>query len=92
MRSLQQETKYWFFVSAIHIFEPIIFCSGDQGTNENQGNLCEPSVLLQSGSTGGLCAGVSPKLNMDIFTILESIYRFSEMDILRFMRRELINR
>ena len=54
--------------------------------------LCEPSVPLQSGSAGGLCAGVSPKLNMDIFTILDSIYRFSEMDILRFMRRELINK
>ena len=53
----------------------------------------EPSVPLQSGSAGGLCAGVSLKLNMDIFTILD-IYRFSEMDILRFMPhpQELINR
>lgn len=77
------------------IFEPIIVCTEAPVTNEGEGN-CEPSMIhapLQSGATGGLCAGVSLKLNMDIFTILD-IYRFSEMDILRFMPdpRELINR
>ena len=92
MMSLQQETKYWFFEPANKVFGPIVVCSQAQGTNESQGN-CEPSVPLQSGSTGGLCAGVSLKLNMDIFTILD-IYRFTEIDILRFMRhpRELIKR
>ena len=75
------------------IFEPIRFCTGSQGTNEGEGN-CETSRCpYKVGPQGGLCAGVSPKLNMDIFTILD-IYRFSEMDILRFMPdpRELINR
>ena len=63
-----------------------------QGTNQHRGN-CESSGPLQSGATGGLCAGVSPKLNMDSFTISD-ILRFTDMDISRFIpdpRRWLID-
>ena len=81
--SLQQETKYWFSIP-----DDLLFWTNQsqyevQGTNQRRGN-CESSGPLQSGATGGLCAGVSPKLNMDSFTISD-ILRFTDMDISRFI-------